>query len=192
LAFAWFERLLHSRSHHLIQKALDTIKSTSDLLISASFQQEVIEDFYEGVYQLLQSISKGNVNDESLWSMFQVGMTSNCIVWYFRAVTSAFLKKNREEFEPFLEVEMDMNQYCAKFVEVMDKEADHIHVTVLTRALRVPVEIAYLSGSDALEEVNFHEFYPESEENNGVPTVPLKPLVLLYRPGHYDILYRNE
>ncbi|CAG8611350.1 9035_t:CDS:2 [Paraglomus occultum] len=192
LVFAWFERLLHSKSHHLIQKAIDTVKSTYRLLLSASFQQEVIEDFYDGVYQLLQSIAKGNTDDESLWSAFQVGMTTNSLVWYFRAVTSAFLKKNRDEFEPFLEVDMDMDQYCGTFVEVMDKEADHIHVTVLTRALRVPVEIAYLSGSEALEEVNFHEFYPEPEEDDGVPTVPLKPLVLLYRPGHYDILYRNE
>jgi len=70
----------------------------------------------------------------------------------------------------------------------MDQEADHIHVIALTKALKVPVEIAYMSGSDAMEQVNFHEFYPDEEVAKGT----LKPLVLLYRPGHYDILYRRE
>jgi len=60
----------------------------------------------------------------------------------------------------------------------MGKESDHIHIIALTSSLGVPVRVEYMDrgGSD---KCNHHDFPEDS-----------KPLVtLLYRPGHYDILY---
>ena len=66
-------------------------------------------------------------------------------------------------------------------VEPMAKESDHIHIIALTHALGVCIRVEYMDrGGDA--SVNHHDF-PEDGD---------KPHVyLLYRPGHYDILYNR-
>ncbi|GBC04223.1 hypothetical protein RclHR1_05580008 [Rhizophagus clarus] len=189
--FAWFERLMDSKDHHLRQSALKSLADTLPLLNKAGYQQLVYQDIYEEqVEKQMKAVANGEYDEAMLLTIFQTDEISNYIVLYLRLITAAYLKLHREEYEPFLGFEFGMDQFCNSSVEVMDQEADHIHVIALTKALKVPVEIAYMSGSDAMEQVNFHEFYPDEDVEKG--TVPLKPLVLLYRPGHYDILYRRE
>ncbi|CAI2182669.1 13191_t:CDS:2 [Funneliformis geosporum] len=188
--FAWFERLLLSNNSTILRAALDSLVATKTLLNSSGYQPLVYDDIYDVVEEQMKAIERGERDDSMLLAIFQTDEISNHIVWYLRVITAAYLKKYRQEYEPFLEFETEMDQYCSKYVEVMDQEADHIHVIALTKALNVPVEIAYMSGSDAMEQVNFHEFYPDNEATGG--NLTLKPLVLLYRPGHYDILYRKE
>lgn len=61
----------------------------------------------------------------------------------------------------------------------MYREADHLHITALTNALGVCVNVCYMDRTDG-GQVNNHKF---PEDGAG-------PLVhLLYRPGHYDVLY---
>ena len=68
---------------------------------------------------------------------------------------------------------------CQQEVEPMTRECDHIHITALTSALGVPVRIEYMDrGGD--DSTNAHSF-PEGSSPK---------FTLLYRPGHYDILYR--
>lgn len=77
----------------------------------------------------------------------------------------------------------------------MGEESDHVHITALSDALGVPIRVVYLDRSSCDTggvSVNHHDFIPvagdlpnasgSSEKNNPFIT-------LLYRPGHYDILY---
>lgn len=67
-------------------------------------------------------------------------------------------------------------------VEPMAKESDHIHIIALTDALGVCVRVVYMDrGGDS--SVNLHDF----PEDGSTPLV-----TLLYRPGHYDILYQKQ
>jgi ubiquitin thioesterase protein OTUB1 len=70
----------------------------------------------------------------------------------------------------------------------MGEESDHVHITALSDALGVPVRVVYLDrsgGSDGKNtEVNHHDFFPTDSPQTKTPS-----MVLLYRPGHYDILY---
>lgn len=67
----------------------------------------------------------------------------------------------------------------------MFKESDHIHVIAITDTMRVGVRINYLDrGGSSASKVNVHDF-PEGVDNPSIH--------LLYRPGHYDVLYcRNS
>lgn len=66
-------------------------------------------------------------------------------------------------------------------VEPMAKESDQIHIIALTDALGVCVRVVYMDRGG--NSVNHHDF-PEDGS---------RPLVnLLYRPGHYDILYQKQ
>jgi len=60
----------------------------------------------------------------------------------------------------------------------MYRESDHIHIIAVTTALGVGIRVKYMDRGDGAD-VTAHDF-PEGCD----------PLVhLLYRPGHYDILY---
>ncbi|CCO29554.1 hypothetical protein BN14_03570 [Rhizoctonia solani AG-1 IB] len=84
---------------------------------------------------------------------------------------------------------VDIRTFVETFVEATGREADHPQIMALSRALRVRIEVAYLDNSNGtlLEDgtlpVNFVKFSPEGAEEDGT-----KPVVLLYRPGHYDTL----
>ena len=61
----------------------------------------------------------------------------------------------------------------------MCKESDHIHITALAQALSLSIQVEYMDRGEG-GTTNPHVF-PEGSE----PKV-----YLLYRPGHYDILYK--
>lgn len=94
-------------------------------------------------------------------------------------------------------------QFCKASVEPMGEESDHIHITALSDALGVPIRVVYLDRSScdaANPTVNYHDFIPSSnprgaisEQQDSIESSArqqTKPFItLLYRPGHYDILY---
>lgn len=61
----------------------------------------------------------------------------------------------------------------------MYRESDHIHIIALTNAINTPVSIIYLDRTDQKTTVT-HNFPEDSEPK----------LYILYRPGHYDIIYQ--
>lgn len=89
-----------------------------------------------------------------------------------------------------------MVQFCKSSVEPMGEESDHVHITALSDTLGVAIRIVYLDRSHddkGSVSVNHHDFTPVAHDlaiaNTG-GSVALKPFItLLYRPGHYDILY---
>jgi len=65
----------------------------------------------------------------------------------------------------------------------MAKESDHIHIISLTRSLGVTTQVEYMDRGGDEDKVTSHLFPDDG-------STPL--LHLLYRPGHYDILYPSE
>ncbi|RIA91534.1 peptidase C65 Otubain-domain-containing protein [Glomus cerebriforme] len=182
-AFAWFEQLTDSsRDQTLRHSAINSLAAINSLLSSA-YQSFVYRDVHDIVEKQVKAIANGEYDENMLLTIFQTDEISNYIVYYFRLIAAAYLKLHRREYESLLEFNIGMDQFCTKFVEVMDIEADKVddlYAIALTKALKVPVEIGYLNGSDMMELVR--KFYPH---NGSV----LKPLTLLYHSGHYDILY---
>ena len=81
-----------------------------------------------------------------------------------------------------LNPKIDMKSFFFHFsleVEPMYHESDHIHIIAITKQTGIKVRIQYLDrGGD--NEATAHDFPEETD----CPDVHL-----LYRPGHYDILY---
>lgn len=80
----------------------------------------------------------------------------------------------------------------------MGEESDHVHIIALSDALGVPIRVMYLDRSSCDSgnlSVNHHDFIPaanSSEDASAMASTAAaeKPYItLLYRPGHYDILY---
>lgn len=85
-------------------------------------------------------------------------------------------------------------QFCKSSVEPMGEESDHVQIIALSDALGVPIRVVYLDRSSCENNsinVNHHDFVPTSDGmgNSGVSKTTNPSITLLYRPGHYDILY---
>ncbi|KAM0867475.1 hypothetical protein ACQ4PT_041981 [Festuca glaucescens] len=78
----------------------------------------------------------------------------------------------------------DGHNWCRWKVIPMWAEGDEVHLVALTDVLHVPLQIVIVDIS-ATEEPNTHIIY---ESPDDLPLVPC--VTLLYRPGHYDIIYK--
>ena len=141
------------------------------------------------------------------------GGLADMAVMLLRLLTSAELRSRADFFTPFVLADdddgfdgriCDVPSFCARRVEPMGCESDHVHIVALTDVLGVAVRVEYLDRSEEEEggnsqggqggggggrgggggnpNPNHHDFVPEGAE------AP-RQVVLLYRPGHYDILY---
>jgi ubiquitin thioesterase protein OTUB1 len=69
----------------------------------------------------------------------------------------------------------------------MTRESDNIHIIALTKAAVVPLRVIYMDRSQQ-SSLTIHDFAATDEEINET----FQPMItMLYRPGHYDLLYEN-
>lgn len=91
-----------------------------------------------------------------------------------------------------LRFEVALMQFCQTSILQMGEESNFVHIKALTDALRIPVRIVYLDktggASDDALDIRHHDFVPEVAPK-AFNFVTSSPLTLLFRPGHYDILY---
>ena len=67
-------------------------------------------------------------------------------------------------------------------MEPIDKEADQIQIMALLNYMEIPIRIVYLDGNLTNIEPSSMVFPMDVQEDPSI--------ILLYRPGHYDILYK--
>jgi len=72
-------------------------------------------------------------------------------------------------------------EFCNTDVEPMYRESDHIHIIGLTAAAGINVRVVYLDRGSGDEAV--HHDFPEDSQPQ---------IHVLYRPGHYDVLYPKD
>ncbi|SCZ94712.1 BZ3500_MvSof-1268-A1-R1_Chr12-3g04063 [Microbotryum saponariae] len=217
-AFSFLERLvpLPPSSAQLslakIESLLPLLDQAWNLVVSYSgFAKDIYQDFYEPMRGLLVALGSNDRSKRTathrpasatLEASFNDPEVSNSIVVFLRLLTSAYLRANADDFVPFLFALDDdprffeggvptMEQFCGFHVEAVNKEADHVQITALSRALRIGLRIAYLDQSTGKEgevgEVDFVEFEVEGEEKTGVERLDG---ALLYTVNHYDVMYR--
>ncbi|RWS00110.1 ubiquitin thioesterase OTUB1-like isoform X1 [Dinothrombium tinctorium] len=178
--FAYFESLLQDEPE--LTRFITVAEKSKEELISLGFPNFTIEDFHECFYGVLNRIKSGEIStSEQLQAVFNDQGISDYLVVFMRLVTSGHLRSNEEFFSNFIEGEKTVKEFCSHEVEPMYKESDHIHIIALTAATKVPVCINYLDRGQG-GKVTVHNF-PEGSSPR---------IHLLYRPGHYDILYLDS
>jgi len=118
-------------------------------------------------------------------TLTQENGTSEYCTWYLRVLTAAHLKSDMERFQMFLENEYtDIPTFCAREVEPMGKDCGMLQCIALAETIGIQVNIEYLDGRpfQAEKGLTLHQF-------GNMDSVT--KITLLYRPGHYDILYRK-
>ncbi|XP_028395919.1 ubiquitin thioesterase OTUB1-like [Dendronephthya gigantea] len=178
--FSYLEYLLGDRIEY--DRFRNFAANSKDELVALGFPSFTVEDFHDTFMELVDRVGEKITVDELL-TVFQDEGMSNYIVVYLRLLTSAQLQKKEDFFENFIEGSQTMKDFCSQEVEPMSRESDNIHIIALSDATGVCIRIEHLDRSGPDSSVNHHDF----------PDDGSKPMIyLLYKPGHYDILYRHN
>ena len=162
------------------------------------FDAWMFEDMVEETMSLLREMAalvetSPQAAEEVLMQRFNDPDISNCIVYHLRLLASSCLKSCPSSYQGFIPDNIGVEVYSKEWIEPPNQEIDHLGMTLLIDVLLKPigfaVEIVYLDRSEG-SHVNSHLI--QSEDVNGVPMNASGPIIhLLYRPSHYDILYKD-
>ncbi|CAH8299142.1 unnamed protein product [Eruca vesicaria subsp. sativa] len=166
------------------EQAASKVPYVADKEPLSSLSLEQLDDILQG--------SEESISYEELVNRSRDQSVSGYIVMFFRFVTAGEIRTRAEFFDPFITglSNTTVDQFCKSSVEPMGEESDHIHITALSDALGVAVRVVYLDRSSCDSggvTVNHHDFVPVGTNEKEEACAPF--ITLLYRPGHYDILY---
>ncbi|KAF1895279.1 hypothetical protein Lal_00043925 [Lupinus albus] len=214
--FSYLEHILESQDQHEIDRVKENVEKSRKALQTLGYPELTFEDFFsiigdcsnsksveafsELFLEELDCVIQGketSISHEELVLRSRDQSISDYVVMFFRFVTSAAIQKRSEFFEPFILglSNTTVEQFCKSYVEPMGEESDHVHITALSDALGVPIRVVYLDRSSCDTggvSVNHHDFMPVDGDlpNASGSSEKKNPFImLLYRPGHYDILY---
>nr|CAG4645700.1 EOG090X0AE1 [Lynceus sp. MCZ IZ 141354] len=178
-AFAYFEKLLGDKTDW--ERFYNLAKESKEELLQMGFPKFTLEDFHDTFVDVIGRLHAGTaMASKELLEIFNESHISDYIVVYLRILTSGQLQKDSSFYENFIEGGATIKEFCQQEVEPMYKESDHIHAIALSTALKVGVRVLYMDRGT-------HPQVPAHDFPDGV-----QPVVhLLYRPGHYDILYAS-
>lgn len=158
----------------------------------------VYEDMREETGILMKEISSriGNQREAMavLLEKFNDPEIASPILYYLRLLASSWLKGDSRAAEliDFIPDGLGVQGYSQDYIELPGREIEHLGIVILSNVLLKPVgfvlEIAYLDRTPS-PTVNTYRF-PDEANNQDLST--LGPIIhLLFRPDHYDILYRD-
>lgn len=155
------------------------------------------EEFYEPFLKLLQELASHTGETASsraiLHQRWNDENVTNAIIYYLRLITATYLKANASSYDPFVPDGQGIVGYCAHTVEPVNREIDHLGIiglsNVLLKPINVILEVAYLDRSPGSSVTPYR--FPEEANSPGATEVS-SVAYLLFRPEHYDILYRSS
>ncbi|KAK4772053.1 hypothetical protein SAY86_013828 [Trapa natans] len=199
--FSYFEHILETQDKAEVCRIKANVEDSRRILLGLGYADYTFEDLFELFLGQLECVLQGNasISHEELLVRSQYHRHSDSVVMFLRFVTAAEMRKRSEFFDPFVMglTGSNVDQFCKSSVLPMAEESDHVHIIALSDALGVPIRVVYLDRSSSDNDgatVNHHDFVPGSGDSSASGwsssskvTEPF--IVLLYRPGHYDILY---
>ncbi|CEI63785.1 unnamed protein product [Fusarium venenatum] len=154
--------------------------------------REMAEEMLDHLREVAQNVSNPQYAHQLNHEKWNEPGTSDSMIYYLRLLVGTFIKNDPTTFEPFVTDGSGVAGYCAQQIDIPNREIEEIGVSALVQILLKPagfvLEVAMLDRSMG-SEVN-HYRWPE--EANGQNEADLGPIIyLLYRPGHYDVLYKS-
>lgn len=179
--FGIFEQLVGQPTR--LSAFSDRAQGSLEWCEGAGYERVAIELFYEEFLACLEKLGSAGASVRTVEEMLPE--YDDYLVCWARCLTSASLKRRADEFSAFLSSHSSMAEFCAQEVDPMAKDADHLQITALSSYLGVPVTVVYLDRSEGNAAAE-HTF---QEVGSTAAATSFPPVYLLYRPGHYDLIY---
>ncbi|KAH8662516.1 peptidase C65 Otubain-domain-containing protein [Xylariales sp. PMI_506] len=195
IGFGYFESLVRRGDIARLQDEANRLNELCDYIENVGgYQRYVFEDFTEYtsdlMTEIIEAMTKGQDAMPILVAKFNDEGTSAAIIYHLRLLAASWLKGNFSQYENY--IPGDANSYCEEWIMPINREIDQVEVMLLFNVLLNPagivLEIAYLDRSEG-DKVNVHRMPDDAKDREQAELGPI--IHLLYRPGHYDILYRE-
>ncbi|GFP59031.1 OVARIAN TUMOR DOMAIN-containing deubiquitinating enzyme 1 [Trichoderma asperellum] len=195
IAFAYYEKLIDLGDQAQIEGEVARLMSLGSMLSNIG-RYEYHEDFAEEAHSLLRDLAANIANPGLarviLLQRFNDDTVEANIIYYFRMLAATYLKGNANIYDPFVADHGGIAAYCSQAIDIVNREIEHLGIVGLANLLLKPIdfvlEVAYLDRSPG-SQVNRYRFPEEANEQDPAALGPT--IYLLYRPDHYDILYRT-
>ncbi|KAL8354742.1 hypothetical protein RB601_000481 [Gaeumannomyces tritici] len=194
IGFSYFETLILTATPAKIAAEIARLAELDQYIENVGgFQRFLWEDMAEETMLILADIQANLANPDvaiaSLQAKFNDDGVSNAVIYHLRLLAASYLKGNVDNYEPF--IGGSAKEYSSGTIEPANREIEHIGIILLVEVLLRPadfvLEIVYLDRTP-MSKANTYRF---PEEHNARPESELGPTIhLLYRPDHYDILYK--
>ncbi|PHH68084.1 hypothetical protein CDD80_271 [Ophiocordyceps camponoti-rufipedis] len=194
IGFSYLEKLIETTDRDAIQAETARLISYNQMLATVG-GYNFFEDWSDEMMRLMRDLSDLAANPTAaratLMQNWNTRSIESALIYYLRLLAATYLKSNAETYDPFVPGGQGVSSYCSQSIELPDREIEHLGIVALANILLQPaglaLEIAYLDLSPG-SQVNHHRFTDETPGQR--PPPPGRTIYLLYRPDHYDILYR--
>ena len=172
-----FEEIAKNKDENLYQSLKNTLENSKDITERNGYQWIVVEDFYQEFINNLTICYETEKSQcqQVLDILFNNKEKSNYLIVFVRLFIAAFLKENKILYESFI-FDIPFETWVNREVEAVDNECDQIQIMAIVNAFNIGVIIENLNQK-SLDTMKF----PEDGNNIFIH--------VLFRPGHYDILY---
>ncbi|CDS38104.1 Ubiquitin thioesterase otubain protein [Echinococcus multilocularis] len=182
--FAYMEYLMQGKRKEEAKRFIRFCDECKEFLISVGYTEFTVEDFHEQFTGMVEKLVLQDGSLSELEDLFNNQSYSDYYVVFLRLSVSSYMQRNESFYSNFIPDNKTVRRFCETEVEPMGLECDNIHVAALALAMDVPIKIENCQQSG---ELNCLEFPGRENASSGEHAAA--PVVLLYRPGHYDILY---
>jgi ubiquitin thioesterase protein OTUB1 len=197
-----------------VDRARAVFARAKRVMLAVGYQEYVLEDPMMVLKELLDAVEEPSFTLSSLEARFREDANNGggvaYVLFLLRMCAASEIISREEFYYPFIigispeyAMPASAREYCQNNVEPVASEADHVSVTALCAALSLVVRVAYVDGGapaaaehDAQPLVTWHEFDGPTLREQTIDSSPIPtnapPIHLLYRPGHYDLLYPGD
>ena len=173
--------------------------SPTAMLSSGVYTDIIVDDFYETTLEVVHFATQRTLAQQGHTDLTDAAERSvrlqllteleakmndeERVQWYItwlRCLTSYHLQTHPDDYAPYMVDHPSVKAFCTAEVDGINREADAPQILALCTEMQLPVHIEYLDNSDGPL-----RGYSIPEGRDAVITV-------LYRPGHYDIIYRTD
>jgi len=157
----------------------NTVQNSFTQLCNLGYPEYTTEDFHASLMEIF-NLMVANADLETILEKFcqEEDMFQLYYIYWIRLMTSLHIQLNADNFLPYVLEYGSIKQFCSSQIEPPKHDADQVQCIALQQFLGVPLRIYYLDQSAG--SINHFDF------GDSDPVVHL-----LYRPGHYDVIYPN-
>lgn len=158
-----------------------------DQLKASGFESDIYEDFSDSFWSFVED-SKNNFSLQEAWEIDEY--TSNMALMLLRLLTSAKIRSESDDYLAFIELGPQdggrIERWCERCVDAVGVDADQVQLIALAKSLEILIIVANLGNGQEYDDLQVNEFdFRRDTERD-------QTICLLYRPGHYDLLYKNQ
>ncbi|ORC87704.1 otubain [Trypanosoma theileri] len=191
VVFALLEQLLGNPQ--MAQNFMQHITQLRTCLIND--YGDFVEDFCDAAVGVVRKILDGSCANSNQLHTLATSGDSEYMLYFYRYAVSNYMRTHRDDFLPFV---MGLNYdsveaFCRAEVDAVASESDNMQVVAFAKCFHVSIIVEYLNGGEG-DQTTEHFFSGFDDNNTGnnnsSDAVPGTVITLLYRPGHYDLLYK--